>query len=115
MVRTTVDLIKFLPIESDIKKELLESYENYNPDKKYNIGMMLWAVYDALFAFKLERNLEIAYEEAANNREKLDENFYQRVRELTISEMNQLSTEDIKAAELNIAREKLSELIDNKN
>lgn len=111
MIKTTQDLIKVLPFDKEFKKELLESYENLNSDKKFNIQVMLWDTYDALFELKLEENLTIAFEEAKNNQERLDSDFYKRVRDLTMREMEQVSAEEIKAMDLDVARDKLEEII----
>lgn len=111
MVKTTLDVIKFLPFDENLKKDLIESYEGLDPEKKYNIGMMMWAAYNALFELKLERNLEIAFEEAMNNQEKLNAEFYDRVRDLTQNEMDQVTTEEIQALDLDITRQKLAEMI----
>ena len=115
MIKTTQDLIKVLPFDKEFKKELLENYETLDPDKKFNIQVMLWDTYDGLFDLKLEKNLTIAYEEAKNNQEKLDSELYQRVRDLTEDEMNRLTEEDIKALDLDVARDKLKAILYDKN
>jgi hypothetical protein len=115
MVNTTTDLIKILPFNKDFKKDLLEKYDSLDPDTKFNIQTMLWNLYDGLFELKLNENLSIALEEAGNNQEKLDSNFYKRVRDLTDDEMSTVSAEDFKDLDLDIAREKLQEIISSKN
>jgi hypothetical protein len=111
MITTTLDLIKALPLDGAFRKELLDSYESLDEERKFKIGRILWAAYDVLFEAKLSRNLAIAFDEAANNQEKLDKNFYNRVRDLTEQEMDKVSAEDIEATSLDITRDKLQELI----
>jgi hypothetical protein len=59
--------------------------------------------------------LSIALDEAKNNQEKLDSSFYKRVRDLTDDEMSTVTAEDFKELDLDIAREKLQEIISSKN
>jgi hypothetical protein len=110
MVKKTKDLIKFLPFEEEFKKNLLEVYDTLEPEKKYNIGMVLWAAYDTIFQMKLKRNMVIAFGEAYEERERLDAKLYNRVRDLTEKEMNQVSAEDIKETELDVARDKPADI-----
>jgi len=89
----TKDLIKILPFDEAFKKELGDSFDSLDTD------------------FKLNENLSIALAEAKKNREKLDENFYWRVKELTDREIEHVSAEDIKTADLEEARDKLAEIV----
>lgn len=114
MIKTTKDLIKILPFEDKFKKDLLESFDSLSPGRKLNIQLMLWDTYYGLYDLKIEENISIALKEAEENREKLNKDFYKRVRDLTEAEMNQLTAEDIKALDIDMAREKLSEIIKDK-
>ncbi len=111
MIRTTKDIVKILPLDEEFKKDLIDSYDNLSEDSKFNIGRMLWAAYKIIFGIKLEKNMAIAFEEAMENREKLDKNFYNRIRDLTMSEMDHVTAEEIQAMDLDITRDKLAEII----
>ena len=111
MVKSTTDLIKILPFNSDFKKNLLESFETLDQDKKFAIERILWDTYCALYDLKFQQNVSIAFEEASRNQEKLDKDFYKRVNELTENEMDKLTEDDIKKVDLEIARDKLKDLI----
>lgn len=110
----TKKMIKILPLEADLKKELLESFDDLSTDKKNRIQRMLWAAYDALYQIKLQNNLRIAFDEVGRGQEDLNKDFYSRVKKLTDDEMNQVSLEDEKALDLEITREKLAEIIADK-
>ncbi|OGH15944.1 MAG: hypothetical protein A3C30_03850 [Candidatus Levybacteria bacterium RIFCSPHIGHO2_02_FULL_40_18] len=107
----TKDLIKILPFDEAFKKELGDSFDSLDTDKRNSIEKLLWGTYFALYDFKLNENLSIALAEAKKNREKLDENFYWRVKELTDREIEHVSAEDIKTADLEEARDKLAEIV----
>ena len=111
MKKKTKDLIKILPLDNDFKKDLLEKYDGLADEQKFNIGRLVWSAYDLVFLRKLNDNMEVALEEAKNNQEKLDEGLYSRVRDLTLAEMEQVTAEDIKAMDLDIARDKLAAII----
>lgn len=108
---TTLDVIKILPFENGFKENLLSTYEALSEDQRYNIEQAVWDLYDALYELKLEENMDIALAEAKNNQEKLDPNFYKRVREVTRNEMASVSEEDLKKLNLQGARKKLAEII----
>jgi hypothetical protein len=108
---TTIDIIKMLPFEEDFKKDLVENFDNLTADQKFNIERIVWGAYDALYQLKLEENLQIAFSEMKHNREKVNKDFYNRVRDLTDNQMAQMGVEDIKEMDLDIAREKLAEIM----
>ena len=115
MVLQTKDIIKILPFDEKFKKELLESFDKLDVDRKNNIERLLWATYDALYNLKLQENLRIAFDEAGRNQEKLDKNFYSRVKKLTDDEMSQVGVQDIQAMDLDITREKLAGIVADKS
>lgn len=113
MKLTTKDILKILPFEENFKKNLLDNFDSLDQDQKFNIERLIWDTYDALFELKLEENLQIALLAAKNNQEKLNDELYARVEELTEREMQgnefKLSTE----VDLEQARQKLLTLINN--
>ncbi len=111
MVLQTIDIIKILPFDEDFKKELLESFDSFDVNKRNSIEVLLWQTYFTLYDIKLQENLEIALEEAGRNQEKLDKGLYMRVKRLTNNEMNQVSAKDIKDMDLDTTRDKLAELV----
>lgn len=111
MVLQTKDIIKILPFDEKFKKELLESFDKLDVDRRNNIERLLWETYFTLYDIKLQENLRIALEEVARNQEKLDKDLYNRVKKLTNNEMNQVSEQDIRDMDIDITREKLQELI----
>ena len=111
----TKDVIKILPLDEGFKKDLLSSYDSLNPDVRNDIVRILWDAYDCIFQMRLEKNLNIALNEAMENREKLDPGLYKRVRDLTRSEMAYMNEEDLKSTDLTQAREELAKLIPPKN
>lgn len=114
MKLTTLDIIKMLPFEEDFKKDLVENFDKLTADQKFNIERIVWGGYDALYELKLQENLAIAFDEAGQNREKINSTLYERVRELTDNEMAHVGAEDIKSADLSEARDKLQEIVSSK-
>lgn len=105
------DLIKILPFDDKFKLELLREYDFFTPDQKFNIDRVLWRTYAELFELKLEENIQLALLKAKNNQEKLDENFYQRIKEQTAKEMESESIETKEKTELASARSAIEQII----
>jgi len=108
---TTIGIIKILPFDVEFKEELLASYDNLPQGKKLDIEQLIWDTYDLFYNLRLQENIELALEEAGNNREKIDPGFYKRVSDLTQNEMMNMNQEDLKNTDLLLARKQLAEMI----
>lgn len=108
---TTKDIIKILPFDNEFKNELLGSFDGLDDDKKFNIGEVLWNAYDAFYELKLKENTQLALLQARDNQEKLDKDFYKRIREQTDKEMEQEATQMTAQVDLAQTREELKEII----
>ena len=110
MQLTTKSIIKTLPFEDSFKTDLLNQLDQFDPDKKFALERVVWETYDALYAIKLNENLRSALLQVRNHEEKLDENFYKRVREKTEKEMQEEAVQSAEQVDLTAAR-KAMELI----
>lgn len=107
---TTKDIIKILPLDENMRKTLLEEFDSMDPDRKYNLEKIMWDTYYTMYKLKLEENIQLALLKAKDNQEKLDEDFYSRVREQTEKEMQSEEVQKTQSADLDSAR-KAMELI----
>lgn len=82
-MQTTKDIIMLLPFEQQMKESLLRDFDQLTPDQKFAVERLVWGMYDALYEIKLDENMQLAFARAEKNQEKLDHEFYQRVREQT--------------------------------
>lgn len=108
---TTKDIIKILPFEEQFKKNLLDQFDQFDPDQKFTIEQVIWDTYDGFYRLKLEENIELALLAAKENKEKLDEQFYARVRELTERDIQTNLSSGAALADLTSTREKLQQII----
>lgn len=108
---TTKDIIKILPLEDASKNELLNEFDSLDSDQKFYIEQAIWDVYYEFFDLKMQANLEIALADAKEGQEKLDKEFYNRVREQTEKEMQAESTQTIEGADLAAARTAMEKII----
>lgn len=107
---TTKDIIKILPFDEQFKQELLSGFDNLDPDKKFNLEQKLWDTYDAFYELQLKKNMQLALMRARENQEKLDKDFYKRIREQTDKEMQSETVQSVEQVDLSTAR-KAMELI----
>ena len=109
---TTKDIIRFLPFDEGFKEKLLKEFDSFEPAKKYQLEKALWETYDALYQTKLDENLQIALSFAKENKEKLDEGFYGRVRELTEREFENDTMSMAQESNFSAVRDKLIGMVD---
>lgn len=114
-MQTTKNLIKILPFEEPLKTELLRDYDTMNPDQRFAIEGIVWDVYDALYETRLEKNMQLAFERARKNEEKLDQGFYDRVRQQTEQQLQADFNETAEHVDLSTAREELEKIITQTN
>lgn len=84
---TTKDLIRFLPLEESYREKLLADYDTMDDTKKFQIDVLMWSTYDKLHDVQLQQNLQLYWEKAGMGEEKLDSEFYKRVKNLTEQEL----------------------------
>lgn len=110
-MQTTQDIIKILPFKKEFKEDLLDRYESFSSDQRYSIEKIIWDFYDAVYENRLDTNMKLAFERAKKNEEKLDHEFYERVRTLTdqqlIEEFHQTET----TVDLSETREELEKIM----
>lgn len=109
---TTKDIIKILPFDNEFKSELFNSFDRLDADKKFNLEQILWDAYSAFYELKLKENTQLALLRAKDNQEKLDHDFYKRVREKTDKEMEEEATTATTQFDLTRAKEELKVIID---
>lgn len=113
MKMTTLDIIKMFPFEKEFKIHLLEQFDTLTPDQKFSLEQILWDTYEALYKLKLEENLQQAFSRAKINKEKLDSDFYARVKQQTEKEMETDFLKSTAGFDISHIRTKLEAIIKN--
>lgn len=108
---TTKDVIKILPIEEDVRVYLLESVDGSDPDRKYLAEKLVWEAYDTLYELKLEENMQLAMVGTKQGQERLDKDFYKRVREQTEKEMQEEAIQNTEKVDLSEARKAMEKIV----
>ena len=112
-MQTTKDIIKILPFKQEFKDNLLNDYDQLTADQRFSIERLVWDLYDAIYESRLEENMQKAFERAKKNEEKLDHEFYERIRKQTEMEFEKESGNVATSVDLSSAREELSKIINN--
>jgi|SRR6185437_727035 len=108
---TTKDIIKILPFKPEFKDDLLEKFDSLSEDQRFGIQGIVWDLYDALYEARLDANMQIAMERAKKHEEKLDHEFYERVRQQTDREFEKESSETAASVDLSSARDELAKIL----
>src|SRR5207302_2359918 len=104
METTTQNIIKMLPFDEDFKIQLLENFDIFTQDQKHEIENIVWNLYMKLHDLKLQENTLLAMERVKNNEEKIDEDFYTRIKEKTEKDMEQNLYAQTETVDLSAAR-----------
>lgn len=112
---TTKTIIQILPFEPEFKEQLLLAFDSMDPDRKITIERAVWDLYDAIYELKLQENIDIALQKALLNKEKLDPEFYKRVKKQTEIELLSSTATTVTQSDLTQAREKLEQLLKEKH
>jgi hypothetical protein len=110
-MQTTTDLIKILPFTESFKENLLAKFDSLSADQRFSLERIVWDLYDALYEARLDENMQLAFDRAKHNEEKLDHDFYTRVRKQTEKELRETQSTAATDVDLSHAREKLQELL----
>lgn len=112
---TTFDIIKYLPFEEGFKKQLLENFDSLSLDQQLDIADCVWDVYDALCQMKIDENIELGLERAKNGEEKLDHDFYKRIKAQTEKELELDFVQQVGNVDLSETREALEKILKQTN
>lgn len=110
-MNTAKDVIKVLPFSETFKNELLAKYDLMDEDQQVAVLRAVWDLYDALYEVTLDENIKAAFERAKNDEEKLDEDFYMRVRKQTDQEFQKTIRDTEATSELSSARDELQKIL----
>ena len=108
---TTLDIIKFLPLEKNFQMDLINKFDNLTPDQKFEIEQSVWNAYEAIYKLKLDENLKTAFMKAEENQEKLDEAFYARIKDQTVKEIESDFFKDTAQNDIADIRAKLEKIM----
>ena len=108
---TTKDIIAYLPLDPDFKKEFEEKLDTLDPDRRLEIVDNLWLAFDELFELKFQENLRSAIERVSSSEEEVGADFYKKIRQETRKEIEKEITEKSTTHNLSAIREKLKNII----
>jgi transketolase len=110
-MQTTQDIIRIVPFQADFKSDLLGKYDTLTDDQRFAIERIVWDFYDALYEVRLQENMQVALERAKKNEEKLDHEFYNRVRAQTEKQLQEEFSKTETSIDLSGTREALAKIL----
>lgn len=114
MKLTTIDIIKLLPLDEDLKTDLILRFDKLTADQKFNFERLVWNSYDGIYMLQLQKNIETGLLDVKLKKEHLDNEFYTRMRQKTEIEMSKGTMAVLNNDELTHVREKLQNILDQK-
>ncbi len=108
---TTKEIIKILPLEKTVKDDLLNKFDQLDPNRKYDIEHIVWDAYMALYKLRVEKNIQLSIKQARDGQKMADKDFYRQVREQTEKEMKEDLAKGMSHDELTQVREKIQTII----
>jgi hypothetical protein len=111
MTINTKNIIKMLPVEEKFKLDLLNEFDFYDPDTKFEVEQIIWRAFREYYKIRLDQNLQLAFVKAGNNQESFDPDFYKRIREQTEKEIEEESVKNVEAIDLSAARKAMEVIV----
>lgn len=111
MQLTTANIIKVLPFEESFKHELLQELPVLSKGQVFTLDGILRNTFYALYDARLQENMQIALDKVAHNQEKLGEDFYARVQQQTMEELEEAGRDKIDSADLEAARRAMEQIV----
>lgn len=108
---TTKGIIKILPFDEEYKTKLLNDFDSFDSDRKFNIEQALWDAYDNFFEIKLKENTALALLNVQKGLEEVDENFNKRIVEKTEKDMQEEAQKNVEQKDLDAARKAMEMIV----
>lgn len=111
---TTKNIIAYLPLDPDFKKDLELNLDKMDPDRKFEIVNNLWIAYDQLFELRFQENLQNAIQKISKGEEQEAEigpDFYKSVRQKTRKEIEREMSNKTTDYNITAVREKLQKFL----
>lgn len=109
---TTKNIIKALPFDERFKMELLNEFDFLTPDQKFTITRLMWDTFQAIFTIKLDENMQKALQDVEEEKEKLNNTLYNKVRQRTLQQLENDLEANLSNIDLAAARHAIETIID---
>jgi hypothetical protein len=96
-------------------KDIIAKWDSLTPDQRYSMERLIWDLYDALYQARLDENMQRAFDRAKQEQEKLDHEFYERVRKKTEMDLQKEFSQSEAQVDLSGAREELQKILKSTN
>lgn len=112
MELTTQKLIYILPLEEEVRKNLLTNWEGMDPDVKFQTERILWDTYYAMLRLKVDKKIAMNLADVDDiTTHELTSDFYNRIYEEAEKEFASENVKHSDQSELGSVRNKLEELM----
>jgi len=111
MKLNTKTVIQSLPLNEDLKKNILSKWDDMDQDLRYEIENLVWEAYFELENVKVDERLQENFQKAKKGEIPLNEDFYKNAFQEVVLVQDQKIHEQVDSAELAAVRQKLELLM----
>lgn len=108
---TTLDAIKLLPMDDEVKTQILNMYEYMEPAQRLSIETMAWEYYDMMLGQKLDANLDEQMDKVLKGEENLGKEYYAKAVKKTDIEMTKSLSSSATQTDLAAARKAMEQIM----
>ncbi|PIZ61618.1 hypothetical protein COY16_06310 [Candidatus Roizmanbacteria bacterium CG_4_10_14_0_2_um_filter_39_13] len=111
---TTEKIIELLPFDPTFRDQLLKDLPDMDPDRRFQVGKIIWKAYYVLYEIKLQENIQNALFDEKGNPHIIDDEEYHKIEEDTEKQIVESGLQNATEHELEDVRSKLLALSDTK-
>lgn len=108
---TTINAIKMLPMDEDLKTKVLSMYDFMEPELKRTVELIAWKTYFYVYNERMQFNLAQHFDEVEQGKAHFGKNFYREAVKMTNQEMAKNSADAGGAVDLAMARRAMEQII----
>lgn len=112
---TVKDVIKFLPLDEELKLQILRTYDYMDPAQKLAISRVAWNTYYQLKQTQVDLEIGKQLDKVKQGQAQLGPDFYEEVLKNTDQEINKELSNSYGAVDLATARQAMQQIVKEMN
>lgn len=108
---STLDVIKALPLKSELKEELIRDYDSYPLGKQTSISEFVWDIFDDIYQLKLREYTTLPILEDVEEGKEPPEDFAIQARQRAAREMDEMIEQGVSDEHLKDIRHDIQDIL----
>ncbi len=111
MKLTTLDVVKTLPFDVELKQNVISSWDSLHPDTQHELERVIWNAYYELKEVSLQNDLETTLDGVIDGKNELSAHLYDDLNEGKEKQAVEKEHEQVDTTDLQAIRNKIEELM----